>query len=87
MFNEQNSVENYIRDLLSGTLRPGQIADETAPYLSAGRSGKGTGWHFVPALSLQRRINEVHVSGIGYATAAHLSCKRKFLKWKLPLSC
>jgi hypothetical protein len=78
MFNELNSVENYIRDLLSGAPRPGQIADETAPYLSAGRSGKGTGWHYVPALSLSHYINEVHVSGIGYAPVAHLSCKRKF---------
>jgi type I restriction enzyme, R subunit len=61
MFNEQNAVENYIRDLLSSAPRPGQIADETAPYLSAGRSGKGTGWHFVPALSLPRRINDVFI--------------------------
>jgi type I restriction enzyme R subunit len=62
IFNEQNSVENLFVNILTGTTPPagaGKIGDPPAPYLTAGRSRKGTGWHYVPALSLPRRINDV----------------------------
>ena len=62
MFNEQNSVENSIRDLVSGP-QPmrGGAAETTAPYLTFGRSRKGAGWHYIPALDLPRRINDVFI--------------------------
>jgi len=63
MFNEQNSVENYIRDLLCGAQAPARagVAEEAAPYIPLGRAHKGAGWYFVPALALPRRINDVFI--------------------------
>ena len=63
MFNEQNSIENYIRDLLCGSQPPARVgvADETAPYIPLGRAHKGAGWYFVSALALPRRINDVFI--------------------------
>lgn len=73
MFNEQNSVENFIRDVLCGTVPPstlgkgdrglGQISEETAPYIPLGRNTKGSGWYYVSALALPRRINDVFIEG------------------------
>jgi type I restriction enzyme, R subunit len=62
MFNEQNSVENLIRDILCGP-QPATtgMAEDQAPYIPLGPNIKGTGWHFVPALSLPRRINDVFI--------------------------
>ncbi|MBN2116290.1 MAG: HsdR family type I site-specific deoxyribonuclease [Anaerolineales bacterium] len=62
MFNEQNSVENFIRDVLCGP-QPATIgvAEETAPYIPLGRNTKGSGWYYVSALSLPRRINDVFI--------------------------
>ncbi len=66
MFNEQNTVENLFVNILTGDSPPsisgkgvGGIGQNPAPYLTAGRSRKGTGWHYVPALDLPRRINDV----------------------------
>lgn len=63
MFNEQNSIEIFIRDLLCGQSSPvhGGIAQVPAPYLTFGRSRKGAGWHYVPSLDLPRRINDVFI--------------------------
>jgi len=63
MFNEQNSVENFIRDLLSGQqpTSMGSVAEETAPYIPLGRNSKGSGWYYISALALQRRINDVFI--------------------------
>jgi type I restriction enzyme R subunit len=63
MFNEENTVENYIRDLLCGQVPPskGGIGEEQAPYIPLGRNHKGAGWHYVPALALPRRINDVFI--------------------------
>ena len=63
MFNELNSVENFLRDTLCGpqpTPKSG-ISEETAPYLPVGRSSTGVGWHYVPAIDLPRRINDVFI--------------------------
>ena len=63
IFNEQNSVENYIRDLLCGAQPPTRagVAEEAAPYIPLGRARQSAGWYFVPALSLPRRINDVFI--------------------------
>ena len=63
MFTEQNSVENYIRDLICGSLPParGGVAEGIAPYVPTGRNPKGVGWYFVPAQALPRRINDVFI--------------------------
>jgi type I restriction enzyme R subunit len=71
MFNEANTVEAMVRDLLAGPQRadnlPGssgaswKVKEATAPYLTAGSSGRGLGWHFVPAIDLPRHFNDVFV--------------------------
>ena len=69
MFNEQNTVENFIRDVLCGAPHPatgggrgvGQIGEEAAPYIPLGRNSGGSGWYYVSALSLPRRINDVFI--------------------------
>src|SRR5215208_4690363 len=69
MFNEQNTVENFIRDVLCGAPHPatgggrgvGQIGEEAAPYIPLGRNSRGSGWYYVSALSLPRRINDVFI--------------------------
>ena len=63
MFNEQNTVENYIVNLLTGvTPTPAAgLQEAPAPYLPLGRNHKGAGWHYVNALELPRRINDVFI--------------------------
>jgi len=63
MFNELNSVENFLRDTLCGpqsTPKKG-ISEKSALYLPIGRSSTGVGWHYVPAIDLPRRINDVFI--------------------------
>src|SRR5687767_11280945 len=63
MFNEQNSVENFIRDVLCGAqpASAGGVGEEAAPYIPLGRNRVGSGWYYVSALSLPRRINDVFI--------------------------
>lgn len=63
MFNEQNTVENYVVNLLTGVTPPPVtgLQEAPAPYLPVGRNPKGAGWHFVNALELPRRINDVFI--------------------------
>ena len=63
MFNEQNTIENYLRDLLCGPQpqAKGGAAEAPAPYLPVGRSHKGSGWYFAAGAALPRRINDVFV--------------------------
>lgn len=63
MFNEENSVEELVRDLLCGQQKASQavIGEPPASYITNGFSGKGTGWHYVPAVALPRRINDVFI--------------------------
>ncbi|PKN92927.1 MAG: DEAD/DEAH box helicase [Chloroflexi bacterium HGW-Chloroflexi-6] len=65
MFNEQNTVENYVVSLLAGVTPPPVTGRESyqaaAPYLPLGRNHKAAGWHYIPALELPRRINDVFI--------------------------
>ena len=63
MFNEISSVENFLRDSLCGPQPPQKtgISEKSAPYLPVGRNSKGVGWHYVPAIDLPRRINDVFI--------------------------
>ena len=65
MFNEQNTVENYVVSLLTGVTPPPvtgrESHEDAAPYISLGRNHKGAGWHYVPAASLPRRVNDVFI--------------------------
>ena len=65
MFNEQNTVENYVVSLLTGVTPPPvtgrESREDAAPYIPLGRNHKGAGWHYVPSLALPRRINDVFI--------------------------
>jgi type I restriction enzyme R subunit len=65
MFNEQNTVENYVVSLLTGVTPPPvsgrESRDDAAPFIPLGRNHKGAGWHYVPALALPRRVNDVFI--------------------------
>lgn len=65
MFNEQNTVENYVVSLLTGVTPPPVTGKEyhesAAPYIPLGRNHKGAGWHYVPAATLTRRVNDVFI--------------------------
>lgn len=65
MFNEQNTVENYVVNLLTGTTPPPvtgrESHEDAAPYIPLGRNHKGAGWHYVPAATLPRRVNDVFI--------------------------
>jgi type I restriction enzyme R subunit len=60
-----------VRDLLTGPQKAadlpgsfkasGKIKEEAQPYLTAGSSGRGLGWHFVPAIDLPRQPQDVFV--------------------------
>jgi type I restriction enzyme, R subunit len=60
-FNEANSVENFIRDLLAG--KPVQVRDNRAAYGrdSAALSAIGLGWQYIPSDKLPRQASEVLV--------------------------
>jgi type I restriction enzyme R subunit len=71
-FTEANTVEAMVRDLLCGPSKdlPGSLklpgrsdrAQETpAPYVTAGSSGRGLGWHYVPGVALPRQPQDVFV--------------------------
>lgn len=65
MFNEQNTVENYVVNLLTGVTPPPvtgrESHEDAAPYIPLGRNHKGAGWHYVPAATLPRRVNDVFI--------------------------
>ena len=63
MFNEANTVEEFVRDLLCGKPAPAKagVAETAQPYVTPGRGSRGTGWHFVPALALPRQPQDVFV--------------------------
>jgi type I restriction enzyme, R subunit len=64
MFNEQNTVENYLVHLLTGTTPPAgarEMREGATPYLPVGRNRNGAGWYYVPSLALPRRVNDVFI--------------------------
>lgn len=71
LFNEANSVEEYVRDLLAGrqtsmsALQSTTIHDAKAPYGrdSAALVATGLGWRFVPGNVLPRQQTDVLVEG------------------------
>lgn len=74
-FNEANTVEHMICDLLSGpqvATKPG-IAETTSAYVIRGRNRRGTGWHYVPSLDLPRRPQDVFVETYVRDALIHLN--------------
>ncbi|MEB3312793.1 MAG: HsdR family type I site-specific deoxyribonuclease [Cyanobacteriota bacterium] len=64
MFNEANTVEDYLCHLLSGTTptaTPGRSGDVGGAYTVLGRNRSGAGWHYVPATSLPRQPKDVFI--------------------------
>jgi type I restriction enzyme R subunit len=59
MFNEANTVEAYLRDLLSGPLKPAPAQREVEPVF--GRAKRGLGWRYVPSNEIPRQQQEVLV--------------------------
>lgn len=51
MFNESNTVESMIRDLLCGAQPAAAkaVAELPVPYIPSGLAHRGAGWHYVPA--------------------------------------
>ncbi len=62
-FTEFNTVESIVRDLLCGKQPPpkGGFAQAAEPFVTAGRTGKGAGWQFIPAIALPRQPQDVFV--------------------------
>lgn len=60
-FNESNTVEAYVRDLLAGHVQavPANVAQE--PQASYGTSSKGIGWRYKTPAEVPRQIQEVLV--------------------------
>lgn len=61
MFNESNTVEAYVRDLLAGPIKlvPANIVQE--PQASYGPNPKGIGWRYAAPADVPRQIQEVLV--------------------------
>ena len=61
-FDESNTVEAFVRDLLCG---PQPFADRIAEpppiYTTAGRGKRGLGWHYVSAAQIPRQVQDVFV--------------------------
>ena len=63
MFNESNTVESMIRDLLCGAQPAAAkaVAELPVPYIPSGLAHRGAGWHYVPAAALPRQPQDVFV--------------------------
>lgn len=61
MFNESNTVEAYVRDLLAGPLKAVPANTVQEPQVSFGPSAKGIGWRYVAPAEVPRQIQEVMV--------------------------
>lgn len=63
MFNEDNTVEQLVRDLLCGTTPTVQrtTTERTESYVIAGLGKRGAGWHFIPAVALPRQAQDLFV--------------------------
>lgn len=61
MFNESNTVEAYVRDLLSGPRKENRPTAVQEPLPNYGTSSKGVGWLYVAPVDVPRQIQEVLV--------------------------
>ena len=61
MFNESNSVEAYVRDLLTGPIKTTPANTVQEPFASYGPNPKGIGWHYAAPADVPRQIQEVLV--------------------------
>ncbi len=60
-FNESNTVEAYVRDLLAGPIKAVPANTVQEPLVSYGHSPKGIGWHYAGSAEVPRQIQEVLV--------------------------
>lgn len=61
MFNESNTVEAYVRDLLAGPIKAVATNSVQEPQASYGPSPKGIGWRYAAPAEVPRQIQEVLV--------------------------
>ncbi len=61
MFNEANTVEAYVRDLLAGPIKAVATNSVQEPQASYGPSPKGIGWRYAAPAEVPRQIQEVMV--------------------------
>jgi type I restriction enzyme R subunit len=64
MFNEANTVEDYLLKLLSGTattVPSARASDASGTYTVIGRNRVDASWHYVPAANLPRQSNDVFI--------------------------
>src|SRR5512139_2824979 len=60
-FNESNTVEAYVRDLLTGPVKATPSKTIQDPHASYGPSPKGIGWRYAAPAEVPRQIQEVLV--------------------------
>ena len=61
MFNESNTVEAYVRDLLAGPLKATSAYTAQESLASYGCTRKGIGWHFAVPADTPRQPHELLV--------------------------
>ena len=61
MFNEANTVEAYLYDLLSGPAKPVAVNVAKEPESNYGRAHKGLGWRRIASADIPRQTQEVMV--------------------------
>ena len=61
VFNEENTVEELVRDLMCGTQFSIRMVAEPQQSYKIGRSSNGTGWQYVPASALPRKLQDTFI--------------------------
>ncbi|MCQ9424170.1 HsdR family type I site-specific deoxyribonuclease [Pseudomonas sp. LJDD11] len=61
VFNESNTVEAYVRDLLSGPIKVAPANTVQEPQASYGPSRRGVGWRYAAPSEVPRQVQEVLV--------------------------
>jgi type I restriction enzyme R subunit len=61
MFNESNTVEAYVQDLLVGSLKAVSTSSVQEPPASYGPRPNGIGWHFITPADIPRQPHELLV--------------------------
>jgi len=61
MFNEANTVEAYVRDLLAGPTKATVANSTQEPSANYGSSAKGIGWRYAAPAEVPRQVQEVLV--------------------------